>query len=137
MTMARIYRIIMPVCDLDRAAHFYLLLLGDEGMRVSAGRHYFACGGVILAVYSPQDDGDAAESRPNVEHVCFAVPDLDDVFQRAQRVGGLSTKTGDGSLPMGAIARRPWGERSFCMTDPSGNPLCLVYEKTVFTPGSM
>jgi catechol 2,3-dioxygenase-like lactoylglutathione lyase family enzyme len=137
MTMARIYRIIMPVSDLERAAHFYRQLLGDEGLRVSPGRHYFACGGVILAVYSPQDDGDTVESRPNFEHVYFAVPDLEDVFQRAQRVGGLSTKTGDGSLPMGAIARRPWGERSFYMSDPCGNPLCFVDEKTVLTPGSM
>jgi len=135
--MARIYRIIMPVSDLERAAHFYRQLLGDEGMRVSPGRHYFACGGVILAVYSPQDDGDTVEARPNFEHVYFAVPDLEDVFQRAQRVGGLSIKTGDGSLPMGAIARRPWGERSFYMNDPSGNPLCFVDEKTVFTPGSL
>ena len=135
--MNRIYRVIMPVSDLDRAAHFYRQLLGDEGMRVSPGRHYFTCGGVILAVYSPRDDGDPVESRPNFEHVYFAVPDLEEVFQRAQRVGGLSTKTGDGHLPMGAIARRPWGERSFYMNDPSGNPLCFVDENSVFTPGSM
>jgi hypothetical protein len=34
---------------------------------------------------------------------------------------------------MGVIAQRPWGERSFYMNDPSGNPLCFVDEKTVFT----
>lgn len=136
MTKTRIYRIIMPVSNLDRAAHFYQQLLDDEGMRVSPGRHYFACGGVMLAVYSPRDDGDPVDSRPNFEHVYFAVADLEDVFERAQRVGGLSTTTGDGNLPMGAIAQRPWGERSFYMKDPSGNPLCFVDEKTVFAPGS-
>ena len=137
MNAMRIYRIIMPVSDLDRATHFYRQLLGDEGMRISPGRHYFACGAVILAVYSPRDDGDPVESRPNFALLYFAVPDLEDVFQRAEAVGGLSTKTGDGNLPMGAIAQRPWGERSFYMNDPSGNPLCFVDEKTVFTPGLM
>jgi catechol 2,3-dioxygenase-like lactoylglutathione lyase family enzyme len=137
VTTTRIYRIIMPVSDIDRAALFYRQLLGDEGMRVSPGRHYFACGGVVLAVYSPQADGDPVESRPNFEHVYFAVQNLEDVYQRALRVGGLSMRTGDGNLPMGAIAQRPWGERSFYMNDPSGNPLCFVDEKTVFTPGLM
>jgi len=27
--------------------------------------------------------------------------------------GGISEDVGDGNLPMGQIARRPWGERSF------------------------
>ena len=107
MTEMRIYRIIMPVSDLDRATRFYRQLLGDDGMRISPGRHYFACGGVILAVYSPQADGDSVESRPNFEHTYFAVQNLEDVYQRAQHAGGLSTRTGDGNLPMGAIARRP------------------------------
>jgi hypothetical protein len=34
---------------------------------------------------------------------------------------------------MGAIARRPWGERSFYMRDPFGNPLCFVDEASLFT----
>ena len=40
---------------------------------------------------------------------------------------------GDGDLPMGEIAVRPWRERSFYMHDPFGNPLCFVDEKTLFT----
>jgi hypothetical protein len=36
---------------------------------------------------------------------------------------------------MGEIARRPWGERSFYMRDPFGNPLCFVDEGTLFTSG--
>ncbi len=133
MAAARIYRIIMPVSDLETAARFYQGLLGEEGMRVSPGRHYFACGGVILALYSPKGDGDKVEPRPNFEHVYFAVADLDDAFRCAQAVGGLSTATGDGNLPMGKIAKRPWGERSFYMKDPFDNPLCFVDEKTIFT----
>ena len=105
-------------------------------MRISGGRHYFNCGGVILAVYSPKGDGDRVEPRPNFEHIYFAVADVESVFQRAQAVGGLAAEIGDGKLPMGTIATRPWGERSFYMKDPFGNPLCFVDEGTVFTTES-
>jgi len=125
--------VIMPVGDLEEAVRFYQALLGEDGMRISGGRHYFMCGGVILAVFSPKGDGDQTEPRPNFEHVYFAVADLDEVFGRAQKTGGLSTKIGDGRLPMGQIAKRPWGERSFYMNDPFGNPLCFVDEKTLYT----
>jgi catechol 2,3-dioxygenase-like lactoylglutathione lyase family enzyme len=129
----RIYRIILPVDDIDRAATFYRALLEQDGARVSGGRHYFSCGGVVLALYCPSGDGDPGTPRPNFEHVYFAVSDLEAAYQRASRVGGLSTETGDSGLPMGNIARRPWGERSFYLHDPFGNPLCFVDESTVFT----
>ena len=129
----RLYRLIVPVGDIDRAAEFYGELLDLEGQRVSGGRHYFDCGGVVLALYCPQGDGDAAEVRPLPEHVYFAVADLEAVFARAERLGGLPQETGDGGLPMGAIAKRPWGERSFYLHDPFGSPLCFVDEKTLFT----
>jgi len=35
-------------------------------------------------------------------------------------------------LPMGEIARRPWGERSFYLHDPFGNPLCFVDAASIF-----
>ena len=35
--------------------------------------------------------------------------------------------------PMGRIARRPWGERSFYLREPFGNPLCFVDSATLFT----
>jgi hypothetical protein len=78
-------------------------------------------------------DGDAGKARPLPEHIYFAVPDLEAVFARAQRLGGLSTEVGDGGLRMGEIATRPWRERSFYMADPFGSPLCFVDEKTLFT----
>ena len=133
MASARLYRVILPVDDLAAAVRFYVTLLDDPGMQVSPGRHYFRCGEVTLAVYAPTADGDARTPRPNFDHVYFAVDDLEAVYQRAQRVGGLSTETGDGRLPMGEIARRPWGERSFYMHDPFGNPLCFVDATSVFT----
>jgi catechol 2,3-dioxygenase-like lactoylglutathione lyase family enzyme len=135
MSSARLFRVIVPVDNLDAAARFYAALFEEPGARVSAGRHYFSCGGAILALYDPKADGDDREPRPNFDHVYFAVDDLESVYRRAERVGGLSTATGDGRLPMGAIARRPWGERSFYMYDPFGNPLCFVDAATAFTGG--
>jgi predicted enzyme related to lactoylglutathione lyase len=129
----RLFRIVIPVNDLDAAARFYATLLEGAGARVSNGRHYFSCGGVILALYNPKADGDDTTPRPNFEHVYFAVDDLEAVYRRAQKVGGLSKETGDGRLPMGEIARRPWGERSFYMFDPFGNPICFVDSASVFT----
>lgn len=131
----RVYRVIVPVNDIDGAAQFYRSLLAQDGMRISPGRHYFGVGEVILALYNPKADGDPTEPRPNFDHVYFAVDDLDEIYRRAERAGGLSQATGDGNLPMGAIARRPWGERSFYMRDPFGNPLCFVDASTVFTAG--
>lgn len=133
MAAVRVFRVILPVLDLDEAERFYSELLAQPGFRVSPGRHYFDCGGVIVALYNPGADGDDRTPRPNFEHVYFAVGDLEATFARAQGIGGLSEETGDGNLPMGHIARRPWGERSFYMHDPSGNPICFVDEATLFT----
>ena len=63
MSTPRLFRVIVPVADIDPAAEFYAELLGQPGMRVSGGRHYFRCGDVMLAVYSPKGDGDAREMR--------------------------------------------------------------------------
>ena len=43
----RLYRVILPVPDIDRAAAFYSAALAIPGERVSPGRHYFQCGGTI------------------------------------------------------------------------------------------
>jgi catechol 2,3-dioxygenase-like lactoylglutathione lyase family enzyme len=129
----RLFRVIVPVDNIDRGARFYSELLHQPGMRISPGRHYFECGGVILAVYCPAADGDSTTPRANFEHLYFATSDLEGVYQRAQAVGGLVQARGDGGLPMGEIAKRPWGERSFYLRDPFGNPLCFVDETSVFT----
>jgi catechol 2,3-dioxygenase-like lactoylglutathione lyase family enzyme len=133
MPAPRLYRVIVPVDDLERAKRFYTALLEEPGFGVSPGRHYINCGGVILSLYSPRADGDQVDPRPNFEHLYFAVADLEAVHRRAEFLGGLSKETGDGNLPMGQIAQRPWGERSFYLRDPFGNPLCFVDETTLFT----
>ena len=129
----RLYRVIVPVDDIESASRFYSSLLAQQGARISPGRHYFTCGDVTLALCSPKGDGDSQTPRPNFDHVYFAVDDLEEVYGRAERLGGLSTKIGDGRLPMGQIAVRPWGERSFYLHDPFGNPLCFVDSRTLFT----
>jgi catechol 2,3-dioxygenase-like lactoylglutathione lyase family enzyme len=131
--MVRLFRVIMPVADIEVAARFYGTLLGKPGLRVSPGRHYFDCGGVILACFSPEADGDDRRATPNPEHVYFSMDELDAAFQRAERLGGLAKEMGDGGLAMGRIERRPWGERSFYMSDPFGNKLCFVDAATVFS----
>jgi catechol 2,3-dioxygenase-like lactoylglutathione lyase family enzyme len=135
MSDAALFRVIIPAGDLERSVRFYSALLDQPGMRVSGGRHYFRCGAVTVAVYSPGGDGDPAEPRPNFGHVYFSTQDLDAYFTRAQQTGGLSAEIGDGGLKMGEIATRPWGERSFYVDDPFGNPLCFVDEATVFRGG--
>ena len=127
-----LFRVIMPVGDLDAAVRFYSALLDQPGMRVSGGRHYFRCGGVTLAVYSPAGDGDSTQPRANFGHVYFSTSDLEACFKRAKTVGDLSREIGDGGLPMGEIAKRPWGERSFYVDDPFGNPLCFVDASTTY-----
>ena len=135
MSAIRLFRVIIPVADLEPACGFYSTLLGQPGFCISPGRHYFVCGDVTLALYSPAGDGDDRRPHPNFDHVYFAVDDLEAVYRRAVELGGLSQETGDGKLPMGRIARRPWGERSFYVHDPFGNPLCFVDSATIFKGG--
>ena len=121
----RLYRVILPVSDIDRAAEFYGRLLDLKGERVSNGRYYFDCGGTVLACVDPAGEG--LEFRPNLDHVYFAVPELEAVFERAKEAGCSWLEE--------RIATRPWDERSFYARDPFGNPICIVDESTVFTGG--
>ena len=88
--MAHLYRVILPVGDIERAAAFYAAVLGDPGRRVSPGRHYFDCEGTILACFDPQADGDGYAAKPNPEPLYFAVADLRSVYERVrERRGGV------------------------------------------------
>ncbi len=121
----RLFRVILPVADIDRAARFYELVLAIPGQRVSPGRHYFPCGGTILACFDPRADGDDWDATPNPDHIYFAVDDLEAVFARCGEAGCRRLD--------GKIETRPWGERSFYASDPFGNKLCFVDQATVFT----
>jgi predicted enzyme related to lactoylglutathione lyase len=125
-----LYRIILQVADLERAAEFYSKLLDSKGRRIRGGRHYFDCGPVILAILDPAGGG--TKARPMPDHVYFSVKDLKKVHARAAALGCLSKEKVDGD-PAGEITKRPWGERSFYVIDPWGNRLCFVEANTVFT----
>jgi uncharacterized glyoxalase superfamily protein PhnB len=124
---ARLFRVILPVSSIDEAASFYGHVLDQEGTRVSGGRHYFGCGGAILACFDPRADGDSWDATPNPDHVYFAVRDLEAYYDRV-------AARSDASI-LSPIETQPWGERSFYCTDPFGNKLCFVDDTTLFTAG--
>jgi predicted enzyme related to lactoylglutathione lyase len=75
--MAHLFRVILPVGDIEHAAKFYSAVLGSDGRRVSPGRHYCDCEGTIFACYDPEADGDGYAARPNPEPLYLAVTDLE------------------------------------------------------------
>ena len=132
--MAHLYRVIVPVSDIARAASFYAAVLGAPGRRVSPGRHYFDCEGTILACFDPQADGDGRAPRPNPEPIYLAVSDLRATYESCRAAGArFAEGAPPGVGPLGQIAQRPWGEESFYASDPFGNPLCFVSRPSVFT----
>ena len=127
---ARLYRIVVQVGPMAEAMRLYRDLLGIEPRAVHPVRAYFDCGGILLALVDRTADGGAPTPLP--DHVYFAVADLEAIFERARRLGVLSHEPVHGA-PGGAIATRPWGERSFYAVDPWGNRMCFVDERTVFS----
>ncbi|HVS81364.1 MAG TPA: VOC family protein [Pyrinomonadaceae bacterium] len=126
-----LFRVILQVSDLDKAAEFYAKLLDDAGRRIPrAARHYFDCGPVILALVDVAAGGE--EAKPLPDYIYFAVSDLEAFHARARDLGCLSTEDVHGASA-GEIVKRPWGERSFYVEDPWGNGLCFVDDKTLFT----
>jgi len=130
----RLYRVLIPARNLERSRRFYQSLLSVAGREVGGGRIYFDCGPVILGILD-YSSARAAKFTPPAEALYLATPDLEGVFRRARRLQCLAKGLlhGDPKSPLGKIVLRPWGERSFYAKDPSGNPLCFVDEKTLFT----
>lgn len=130
MAQAVLYRVIWPVDDIDRAAAFYGAVLEDPGERVSAGRHYMACGATVLALYDPVADTDGrGEGWRHHEkgYIYFAVPDLAAARERVLAAGGRHV-----TLP----ETYPWGETAFYAADPFGNPIAFVDDRTLFRGGA-
>jgi len=121
-----IFRVFLPVTDLEKAVKFYQGLFAVEGRPIPRGnRHYFDCGPVILAIV-------ANSGSPIADHIYFAVPNLESVHSRAKQLDCLEQTDVHGD-PAAEIVVRPWGERSFYVRDPFGNGLCFVDETTLFT----
>jgi catechol 2,3-dioxygenase-like lactoylglutathione lyase family enzyme len=127
MSEPRLFRVILPVSEIEAATSFYTAVLGLPGDRVSPGRHYFSCGGTIVACYDALADGDSQRVEPNPQHLYFSVDDLESVREQVR---------GNGARDITPIEVRPWGERSFYAEDPFGNPICFVDERTLFTSSS-
>jgi catechol 2,3-dioxygenase-like lactoylglutathione lyase family enzyme len=126
----RLYRVILPVTNIEEASSFYSSILGQPGKRVSGGRHYFgdAKHGCVLAVYSPADDGDGRryglEWQPHPQqYVYFSVEGLEAVRQRCIVAGAREVTE---------IESMPWGETMFYALDPFGNPISFVKAGTEF-----
>jgi catechol 2,3-dioxygenase-like lactoylglutathione lyase family enzyme len=126
----RIFRVTFEVPDLDAAAAFYAELLGTPGNRHRGARHYFDCGGVILALLDVSQGG--VTPTPGPKSLYFAVDDVDVVHARAKKLGALSPFSVHGA-PASDVVTRPWGEKSFYVTDRWGNETCFVQEGTLFT----
>ncbi len=129
----KLFRVILPVSNIDRAARFYEHVLGMSGMRISDGRHYLDCDGTILACFDPKADGDGYEPKPNPEWLYFAVDDIQATFEACRKAGANFCKGDVHGSASGEIVTRPWGERSFYVEDPFGNKLCFVDRATIFT----
>ena len=127
MTAPHLYRVILPVSDIDLAAKFYGYVFQVDGQRVSPGRHYFDCNGVILACYDPSADGDDVGQGwmyHENQYLYFSVSDLAAVRNRIEEAGGHN---------LTEIESMPWGERLFYALDPFGNRLSFVDAATLFT----
>lgn len=121
----RLFRVLVRVNDIEKAAAFYNAVLGTDGHRVSPGRHHYLCGETELACYDPAADGDAhdTEVTPGTTQFYFAVGDLESSLSRV--------RSSAGGRVLQEVETKPWGERTFWAADPAGNRLCFVDAHTV------
>ena len=126
----KLFRVTLEVADLERATQLYAALFGLEGQRYPGARHYFDCGGVIVAVLDVSRGGMPPTAGP--KSLYFAVDDVNAVHVRAAKLGVLAPYQVHGE-PASAVIVRPWGERSFYVVDPWGNDLCFCENGTLYT----
>lgn len=126
MAVPHLFRVILPVSDIEVATRFYSYVFEVEGERVSPGRHYFDCHGVILACYDPSADGDEVGSgwaHHENQYLYFSVPDLALFRNRIEDAGGQI---------LSEIQKMPWGETLFYASDSLGSRLSFVQSDTLF-----
>jgi len=126
----KLFRVTLEVADLERATQLYAALFGLDGQRYPGARHYFDCGGVIVAVLDVSRGG--MPPTPGPKSLYFAVDDVDSVHARAEQLGVLAPYQVHGE-PASAVTTRPWGERSFYVVDPWGNALGCCENGTLYT----
>jgi len=117
----RVFRIAIPVSQIDASRAFYEQLLGIEVDDTVPSRLYFHCGDVIVAVIDWTLEHGDLQSTP--DNIYVATDELDAVYERAVAVDARIVSP---------IEVRAWGERSFYCLDPDGNHLCFVDDTTLF-----
>ena len=120
----KLFRVILPVKDIDKAAKFYSSIFGVPGKRVSQGRHYFNMGGVILACFDPKADGDDYELGANPDHIYISIDDIEGLHDKVNSAG---------CKYISEIMDVPWGEKLFYFNDPFHNKIGIVKKGTEFT----
>ena len=130
MRVPKLFRVTVEVGDLEGATTLYRELLGVDGVRHRGARHYFDCDGVLVAVIDVTQGG--LVPTPGAKSLSFAVDDVEEIHERAARLGVLAPYQVHGE-PAGDVLERPWGERSFYVVDPWGNDLCFCQDGTLFT----
>jgi len=118
----RVFRIALPVADIDASCRFYQGVLGVAVDATVPSRLYFHCGDVIVALIDWTVEG-RADFRPTPDNIYLATDELDAVQDRAVAAGARI---------LSPIEQRAWGERSFYCLDPDGNHLCFVDDTTLF-----
>ena len=114
-----IYMTAIRVRSLETAVPFYDGLLGQSGVLVSPGRHYYYLGGVALALREPYAHD--LELLPNPDWIYIATDDLEKARANADAVHATVTED---------IQIHPWGARSFYLRDPDGNGVCFTDKTT-------
>lgn len=115
-----LYMSAIRVKRLESAVPFYDQLLGQSGVLVSPGRHYYYLGGVALALREP--DAHDLDLLPNPDWIYIATDDLERARENAHSAHADVVED---------IQTYPWGARSFYIRDPDGNGICFTQEETI------
>ncbi len=87
--MAKLFRVVLPVSDIELAAEFYFQVLGVKGKRISTGKHFFECEGFTLSCYDPLANGDKLGQgwmHHENQYTFFSVKNLDAIFFRLMKI---------------------------------------------------
>jgi len=103
-------------CSIPTAAAISLTVHGASRSRATICSHS-----------DETDHGQECDPRPNQEHVYFSTADLAEARARA-----VTARPSTGPTE---IRDMPSGERSFYLTDPWRNPLCIIEDGSEFTTG--
>lgn len=127
MPTPRIFRIVIPVDDIEAATTFYSAILNTPGERVWVNRHYFRCGEVILACVEPGPESGDFHLDGDPRIIYLSVDNLEQTMELVRQAEPAHLDA--------SIEAQAWGERSFYAKDPFGTRLCFVQGATIYSGG--